>query len=596
MKSSLRIAVVFVLITVLIFPAQMMSSSAQEPTNSEISDKLDQMQQTILELSAKVDNLESSNAELINTALSSNGEVSASAHTSGGGGEEKFRISIGQVEGRTLESVGLFGDCGGLGTDFTKVNKEHCVFSVESIRVNQTNIALKKTFIKTICVDEVSLRAKDMRNCVNTFTNSIVDLGIGIGPTVEAGTKVGGSAIAEVLFGANAGLGLGIDVAIPIKSHSPIPLRDEEFLPIGGMILHDTGIGTILAEKFVTVGLIFNGGAVDFRAQNYTFIGTKPVNMDLYIGKAGNGKTTCQNILGVVKDCDDLKAIGSTFGNILRVACLRDETGVQGSCSGGGLTDDELKASTLVSASEQGTVTIQQASAIFDPPCDETSGECSFAIDIDLTDDDLKAVASLVSSESGDLLMTAEKILLEVVSIGDVLDMFFTMKNEEGGIDEKIAAEADKLLMKVDLEEKLASLESLGGEIPNVSKALTDLGTFIDSFAIAPGGFTAVELAKRFGTITEDIDNITGSADDVKDDINRVIADINKFKNSDIDIDINPPKVNTESVPSAIKNVVNALCAGGCGWNGKISIDPGRFSQNIKEPFKDIFPDIPPIE
>ncbi len=94
-------------------------------------------------------------------------------------------------------------------------------------------------------------------------------------------------------------------------------------------------------------------------------------------------------------------------------------------------------------------------------------------------------------------------------------------------------------------------INNLIPNLPNVKQAFTDLGAFLDSFDIAPEGFSAVELAKRFGDIGEDITTLDTKVDtvagDVKADINGVITDINTFiinplisPNNKIDVTIDP--------------------------------------------------------
>ena len=600
MKSSLRVAVVFVLITVLIFPAQMMSSSAQEPTNSEISDKLDQMQQTILELSAKVDNLESTNSELINTVLSSNEGVTISSDPLDGGGDEPYRVS----HKGNLEVAGLFADCGNFGADFTIVSQEHCRFTVDSIRISsESTVSDSVERYKAICVDQVTFDEDGINNCYNPLTLDIFDLGVGLSPNFGTEASGGGSAFAQFIAGGGVGLGLSGGISFPVKDYVAIETKKIEDLRVGGMVLSDTGVGSILAERFATVGLQIGASEIEI-----TFMGTKPVNMELYFGKAGEEKVTCLDLKGneikddmmVTKTCKDLKVPGTlkNFGNVMRVACLdaTDVNGNQGTCQGGDLDDGVVRASSLNSGPEvSASATVQQVTAqqrLFPSP----SGEEGPYIDFEITQQEIDKIVNDVAAESGDLLGIAEDMVMKIVNLEKALDMFFKIKDiEQDNLDLKLPGKVLDLIGEIDFDKKIEEVASKA-KLPNISQTFTDLEELIDSFDIAPAGFTAKELSKRFGTITEDIEDITGSADDVKDDINRVIADINKFKNSDIDIKIDPPNVNTNSVPSAIKNVVNALCAGGCGWNGKISINPGEFNQNIKEPFKDIFPDIPPIE
>jgi len=163
------------------------------------------------------------------------------------------------------------------------------------------------------------------------------------------------------------------------------------------------------------------------------------------------------------------------------------------------------------------------------------------------------------------------------------------------GLDDALLSLVDDEIAKFDATKITDLTSKLDPSIIDFKPVLEDLQEFIDSFAIAPAGFTAIELAKRFGNINEQIEVLDGNTEDVKAAVNRAIGDINTFKNSDISIDIDPPGVNTNSVPSVVKNIVNGLCSGGCGWNGKVSVNIGRFTETVPSPFG-FLPDIPPIE
>jgi len=323
-KCLLRTAVVFVLVSVLIFPAQAVFAQT-EPTNQELKDLLEEVK-TMLE-------------EGDGTYRASiGGPIFTVGLFSLCGGESMLydhsvdftvgEIIKGQDSGAQATVIGFFtapqgqfgqlivrdvagtfqtdetikspagGNAKVLGLPGVPTNKfllvpqDSCVFSIDSIRIDRAGVLQPelKTFIKTICVDKLNVDTTDMSNCFNTVTDAIFDVGLELGPGIAAGLSAGASALVEGTVSVEAEAILSPGISFPIVGHEPIPLRAVEFVDTGGMVLHDTGIGSILAEQFVTVSYI------NERAGSITFLGAKPGKMDLIIGTAGNAKFTCQTI------------------------------------------------------------------------------------------------------------------------------------------------------------------------------------------------------------------------------------------------------------------------------------------------------------
>ncbi len=618
----LHTAVVFVLITVLIFPAQAAFAQTQ-PTNQELKDLLEEVKTLLQEgdgtyrasiggpiHTVGLFSLCSGEHMLYDPVVDFTvgeiikGQDSGALATVVGfrttGPQQFTSLIIRDIAGTFQTGETITSPAGGsaavrgtpgLGATqkFLLVPQDSCVFSIDSVRIDRAGVLQPelKTFIKTICVDKLNVDTTDMSNCFNTVTDAIFDFSLGIEPEVGVGTKAGASALVQADVGAHGSISLVPGIGFPIVGHEPVPLRAVEFVDTGGMVLHDTGIGSILAEQFVTMSYI------NERAGSVTFLGAKPGKMDLIIGTAGNAKFTCQTIKPVQDTNGDMKIDSSDsksrscpqdFKLVLQNACFENLFGTKcgSQVAPAGFTASSDRA-TQISA---GSVNSQQQ--IFGPSADLIVP----FIDVQLTDAELAMVVSGLGDDALDLLSTSEDMVMEIIKPADLFQMLkdITLLKDFDTEIEKLAIEK---FNDFDIENLIAEAAKATGKT-DISQTFTDLGAFIDSFAIAPGGFTAVELAKRFGTISEELETLEGSTDDVRDAVNRAIGDINTFKNSDINIKIDPPSVNTNSVPSVVKNVVNGLCVDGCGWNGKLSINPGQFMQSIPAPFAFI-PDIPLI-
>jgi len=520
---SLRIVVVAGLFLVLFFPAQM-ALSQRPASNQEIIEEI---------------------------MMPETSEVSDEVST------QFYTITIdefpkGVIEFPIIESFGVYGDCGrdsNNDPDFSLVKKKDCVFTVDSIRIDKKDQDRRE--IKTICVDKISLDETNTRNCFETITADIIDLSFSPSMGFDAGPCGGLSVAAEVTACFEAGMDLGFGFGFPVRGFAPIPLRDIEFLPVGGMILHDTGIGSIWAQQFVTLSFFSPGESV-----KVTFTGQKPSNMNLIVGFTESftvDAAQCFDIDG--NDMDDLDNADNengcaafkvqadkglaTFGDILRVSCLSKRD----NCSGGPFDDPAiLSASTLVSASDVTAQTNVQQAAMFPGP---KSNSPDPFIDVDLTDAELQKIIKLVGDEADDIVNIPVKLIKEMVKPIDILCQIspdlkdcemstkvslFQPEDGQKTIDQVIKMGITDEIDKVNFDDKIKELFPNG---LNVKGALDDLGKFIDSFDIAPEGFSAVELAKRFGDIGEDITTLDAKVDtvagDVKTDINDVITDINDF-------------------------------------------------------------------
>ena len=553
---------------VLLVPANMSIAEADEKEKDRddrkrekdkkkgISQKIDDLESTMIELSQKLDAIQ--NTLESSTPVSSQTQVSAPelkiSANGDGGGDETYRISI---DG-PLETIGLFGDCGNDGADFSLVPQKNCVFSVDSIRISDldedTSLA-----IKTICVDIISLKDSEMRNCFDTFTQLVLGLGLPIAWQGEIEASAGASVAAEIAAGISNGILSGISFDAPIIRHQTVPFSQKTVpgsnlaLPFGGMILQETGIGSILAEKFVTASYF------EPTQSKVTFIGSKPADMILYVGIAEDGDTLCRNLDGVQKNCEELNVLGTNFGNILRVACLVDD-----GCSGGTLTDDVLKASTLVSISEVNSQTTVQQAAIFDPPSGGGPG-----IGIDLTQEELDEIAMLVSDNSDELFDSIVQVLGEFVSVTKLLQVIEDTATER-------AEQNFNLLLKrienTDFDDHLNQIAGANSDIPNLKQTFLDLDNFLTGLGVTPTGFTAEDLAKRFGDIAAEFQEVD---DGIKADINGVIMDINNLVvaplNNDVigpvknwNLNVNVPKLKTITVTTGIncdaKRALSDLC------------------------------------
>jgi len=474
-----------------------------------------------------------------------------------------------------METFGVYGDCGrdkDNKQDFSLVAEKDCVFSVDSIRIDLSRQDLKQ-FIKTICVDKISLDATNTRNCFETVTDTLFDVSAGIGPSVKFGPCVGISVAATTVLCAKAGVDWSFGASYPIRAHEPVPLRDIEFLPVGGMILHDTGIGSIQAKKFVTVSFIIHLTAA-IPDKKITITGEKPAKMDIILGYTSTSDKTTQCFDLDGNDLDELDMMdnnngcanfkvqadkGETnFGEILKVACL-----VGDGCGGGALVGDILKGSSVSSAGSklepQGSL---QAAAFSGP--DPNNPTAPF-IDVDLTSSEMDEIAIILGDESTSIVDTANKFVDEVLTLDDALcevlpDLakcpktagFGKSSNGGKSIEDEILDALKEEVENVNFDNLISDF--LPKET-SLRQLFEDLDAFVASFDIAPAGFSAVELAKRFGDIGEDITTLDTKVDsvagDIKGDINEVIGDINKFiinplidpKNV-IDVDIKPLSIN----------------------------------------------------
>ena len=227
------------------------------------------------------------------------------------GSDGFYSISI---TGIKLESgaVGIFVDCTELseGTD--------CVFTVDSIRYDQKEFTKRsvptgpkgsQTELRTVpgkvlgvCIDFVNSESgTPISNCSPTIIETggigtAFGFGVSFEPSIGVGTGVEGE------LGISGGPGWSWGTSIPIRDPLPIPLPNQFNIgdkQVGGNILIDSGLGGILATKFVIIK------HQDFIG-DINIIGTKNANMKLVIGTESNDVVTCtQGGMTITDTCDD---------------------------------------------------------------------------------------------------------------------------------------------------------------------------------------------------------------------------------------------------------------------------------------------------
>ncbi len=211
------------------------------------------------------------------------------------GTETSYSISI-DVNG-TSRAVGIFGDCN---VDGKKVKTSECVFSVDEVRYTDTFSQVK---FEVICIDNITKRnelGKSRWSNCSFLDRGAVSIGIsvaiplGIGFIGKAGEGASGGF--GIDFGSETDIGISYDaIRLEYLMHNPTEFRG---LPSGGNVLVDSGIGGVLAGKYVILAHDGFKGTVEF-------VGSKPLHMKMFTGFVGNTSSPeCRNDTGGKVNCD----------------------------------------------------------------------------------------------------------------------------------------------------------------------------------------------------------------------------------------------------------------------------------------------------
>jgi len=240
-----------------------------------------------------------------------------------------------QVNKVNISAIGIFGDCdgeisqtkeeaeknpGGAGNKVEPIPTKDCVFSVDAIRAGSEKfVAGEIPLYDVLCIDDFDVKGKEWSNCT-LITQG--DLGMSLGLSVGVGAKkVGGFGSFGSLFvglGALAGINV-ISVDVPWVIGLPLSQEQGAYkgLQFGGNILQDSGIGGVKAKKFVVATIARNGIADDI-----SFLGTKPHNMELFFGITDHDKKQkCYSEVNLGKELDCEK-VNSDFAKALKSGCL----------------------------------------------------------------------------------------------------------------------------------------------------------------------------------------------------------------------------------------------------------------------------------
>jgi hypothetical protein len=206
-------------------------------------------------------------------------------------------------------SLGIHGECFDEDLGPT-VPDEECVFTVEAVQYRRDRLT-GATLFDAVCVD---LDTNDSVPTCSPLQRDTLELGLGGDVSVairgEGGIAAGVNAAAEV--GVDAGLGLSIPINIHRRFRYPMWRRFTG--SVGGNILIDTGIGSVVARE--TVVFAHNGFQGDV-----TFFVTKPKGMQLTVGyKRLLGDASCSpdpcpfELASALEATSGLLGPGSTAG------------------------------------------------------------------------------------------------------------------------------------------------------------------------------------------------------------------------------------------------------------------------------------------
>jgi len=214
-----------------------------------------------------------------------------------------YRIAI-DTENTEVGTVGIYASC------TEEIEKKDCIFSVDAIRVTSlrgTEGTVRFNFA-SLCIDELS---DDFGNCVGLTRGTIAfSTGINVG--------VGAGGCGELGFGGSAGKCFSLEPGISFDygwDLSPLRLNvkqgEEMGAPIGGNVLIESGIGSVMSKKFVIFSSDNFSGTIEF-------LGQKPEGMILTIGYAHSGDPICKSIQTPDKvDDKNKKGCDADFINVL---------------------------------------------------------------------------------------------------------------------------------------------------------------------------------------------------------------------------------------------------------------------------------------
>jgi len=219
------------------------------------------------------------------------------------GQEGSYKISINVPTG--TRAVGIFGDCNVTGKN---VNSSECVFSVDAIRYIPAgrNGVISQVKFEVICIDNIAARIKTgekitWSNC-SFLERGAVSLGIGVGISTGGDARMHTGEIGSVKFGVSISPGFTAGPSFDIIRLEYLMQNVDKFRGrvAGGNVLVDSGIGGVLATKYVILGHDRFSGTVEF-------LGSKPINMVMMTGFGNDtGTVECRAQVSPTdkKDCN----------------------------------------------------------------------------------------------------------------------------------------------------------------------------------------------------------------------------------------------------------------------------------------------------
>jgi len=392
--------------------------------------------------------------------------------------EESFFESI-DVE--NLRAFGLAAECKVTGEETLLVPNERCVFEIESLRyIPKDPGAFGKNIFALICVDNFD---PDFRKINNCFIPAQGTVGIGgafsIGPNFGADTQVGEVVSGGALALSSVTLDLGFSVPMT-QVQTKLAQGDFRAKRMGGNILVDSGIGSIVAHEYV-------GIAHDPFTGSIEIFGKKPVKMKLTFGTVGPDKIVkCGKTSPA--ECD--KNVFGLFVNALEYLCF--------DCA--------------VTSGISSNAASLNAAAVSGP------GEL---LDSDLPISRAELI-SLIESREDEIREFAKTTFLAGLEL-DLNEFLETLSDiDTSGINEKIDEEFKELLMNVEtlFDSVLAKCEidhpDLCEDLSDILEKLEPIIEKLDDIEFIESAIEDIEqMFKDIDKVAGDIENIKKNIDDV---------------------------------------------------------------------------------
>lgn len=387
-------------------------------------------------------------------------ELSETASLATEGTFYRIAIDTGNTE---VGTVGIHASC------ISDIPKKDCIFSVDSIRVSPEGG--DNFSFDSLCIDTLSDK---FGNCVKLVRGTV---GLSVG--VNAGLGAGGCG--EVGFGAQAGTcfalepGVSIDYGWDLSHLSLRAVQGEEMgALIGGNLLIESGIGSVMSKKFVIFSSQEFKGTIEF-------LGSKPEGMTITIGYAHSGEPICKSIQAPNK-IDDKNTIG----------CNNDFKDALNKLYDVDVHKSAIDYPIVLASTDGGSITPAQSVSrgshqpefILHPEDIERS--------IDQTSDEFKKLAEQVIKKEAEIFLNQALESIELIDLSGLSDT----------LDKEIIARADKLPETLQRVTAILDSPDVTGIIRDIPKAIEDLD------------FIEAEINKFVGTVDEiiaEIDTLTSN-------------------------------------------------------------------------------------